>query len=369
MYPLRTHKIRLNPNNKQATLLAMHCGYARVAYNFGLSSFKAGLDAGEWRSHGDILKEFNREKRATFPWCDRLSQNAAKRAIQNLGDAIKRWKTKQNTFPKYKNRSGKCSYQADNGLNSVKVYKKRILLPKVGWVRMTRELRFRGDITKVVISRKADQWYASILVRADDSNVHVQLSFLGKEPVGVDVGINSLATCSDGTQYPNPRPLKRFTKKLRRAQRQLSKKEYLSNNYKKQKRRVARIHDRIANIREDNHHKVTKQIVSMASVIGVETLKITNMLKNHKLAKALADAALSKFLTMLDYKAKRRGIPIVKAPQFFASSQTCSSCGTKKKELNLSERTYQCSSCGLEIDRDVNAAINLRHVAVSAMET
>jgi putative transposase len=137
-----------------------------------------------------------------------------------------------------------------------------------------------------------------------------------------------------------------------------------SNNGYKQKLKVARIHYRVACIRNDAHHKATTDIVNRASGIAIETLKVTNMLKNRKLAKALSDSALGGFLSKLKTKSETLEIPVTEAPQFFASSKTCSKCGHKKKELKLSERTYHCSQCDYQIDRDVNAAINLKHLAV-----
>ena len=208
---IRTQKIALNPNNKQSTLMAQHAGYARVAFNFGLSSFKAGLDVDEWRTYQDIKREFNAVKRERFDWCAGLSQNASKNAIHNLGDAVSRWKSKQNRFPVYKKRSDRISYQADNGVGTVEVYKKRIKLPKIGWVRMREELRFTGEVSKIVVSKRNGRWSVSILVRCDQSNyTHQPPLFDDREPVGVDVGINTLATCSDGVVYENPRPLKRY---------------------------------------------------------------------------------------------------------------------------------------------------------------
>ena len=357
---LRTQKIELNPNNKQSTLMAQHCGYARVAFNFALSSFKAGLETDEWRTYQDIKREFNAVKRERFGWCDGLSQNASKNAIHNFGDAVSRWKSKQNRFPAFKNRSGKCSYQADNGVGTVEVYKKRINLPKIGWVRMREELRFTGEVSKVVVSKRNDRWFVSILVRCDESNyTHQPTLFDDKQPIGIDVGINTLATCSNGDTYDNPRPLKRYERKLVRANRRLSRRQKGSQNWYKAKAMLSAVHARIANIREDAHHQATIRIVRKAAAIGIETLKITNMLKNRKLAKALSDSALGGFLTKLKYKADRRGIPITEAPQFFASSKTCSNCGHKKTDLTLSERTYHCCECGFECDRDLNAAINL----------
>ncbi len=160
-------------------------------------------------------------------------------------------------------------------------------------------------------------------------------------------------------------------RKLKREQRRLSKKVFLSNNWYKQKQKVERRHYRITCIRIDAHQKATTEIINNASVSGicVETLKITNMLKNKHLAKALSDSALGGFLEKLKSKAEVLGIPITESPQFFASSKTCSHCGHKKKELSLSEREYHCSVCDQTIDRDVNAAINLKHLAVGHTES
>ncbi|RKU07840.1 transposase, partial [Candidatus Poribacteria bacterium] len=229
------------------------------------------------------------------------------------------------------------------------------------WIKMREALRFVGKIIQVTISRTAHRWFVSITVETEDTG----LVDTSTHPViGIDVGISTLATLSDGTKYDNPRPLKRYERKLRREQRKLSRKVLLSNNWFKQKRSVERVHYRIACIRNDAHHKATTDIVSKASAIGIETLKITNILKNRKLAKALSDSALGGFLLKLKTKAEALGIPVVEAPHFFASSKTCSCCGHKKKDLALSERTYHCSECGTSIDRDINAAINLRTLAV-----
>ncbi len=225
---------------------------------------------------------------------------------------------------------------------------------------MREALRWTGEVSRVVASRKDDKWFVSIRVHTDDANTMVQMSLRDDKPaVGVDVGINTLATCSDGTKYENPRPLKRYLRKLARANRTLSRKTFLSNNWRKAKSRLASVHDRISCIREDSHHKASTAIVRKASRMGIETLNVSGLLKNRKLAKALSDSALSRFLTMLKYKAERRGIPLTEAAMFFASSQTCSSCGSKKSELTLRERIYHCGECGFTCDRDVNAAINL----------
>ena len=196
--------------------------------------------------------------------------------------------------------------------------------------------------------------------RLDSQNYqHQPLLFDDREPIGIDVGINTLATCSNGDTYDNPRPLKRYLRKLARANRRLSRRQKGSQNWYKAKKLLTGLHARIANIRADAHHQATLRIVRKASAIGIETLNISGLLKNKRIAKALSDSALSGFLTKLKYKADGRGIPITQADRFFASSKTCSNCGQKKKELTLSDKTYHCSECGHEIDRDLNAAINL----------
>jgi putative transposase len=363
---LKTHKIALNPNKTQANLFAQHCGFARVAYNAALGDFKTGLDAGEWRTEMDLRRRFNARKHEVFPWCKALSQNASKNAIRNFGDATSRWQKKQNNFPKYKKRGQKQSYQADNGANTVKCAGKSICLPKIGWVNMFECLRFSGIIKRVVISKTAHRWFASILVETpSETRTHSMGAFV----IGVDVGIKHLAITSDGRDFENPKALITNNRKMRRLQRRLSRAKLRGANWYKLKDKIARLHYRIRCIRVDAHHKATTAIVSSAVSIGIESLNVAGMLKNHRLARALADASLSTFLTMLKYKADRQGVVVVEANMFYPSSKTCSSCGCIDSDLTLSDRTYNCFECGLSIDRDLNAALNLKAVAVSRTET
>ncbi len=361
---LKAEKIALRATEKQRSWFAQQCGYARVAFNYGLSDFKDGLSKDEFRSARDLRKRFNTNKHEKFDWCRECDQRAAAYAFEHLDDAIQRWRSGQNNFPQYKKRSHRQSYTVEGA--KVKVEGKHIRLPKIGRIRMFEALRFEGEIRKVTISRKAHRWFVSILVETGTPNAPRDTR--GLPVVGIDVGINSLATLDNGMKYANPRPLKRYERKLKREQRKLSQKEFLSNNWFKQKRKVERVHYRIGCMREDAHHKATTDIVNKASAIGIETLKVTNLLKNRKLAKALSDSALGGFLAKLKTKAESLGIPVIKAPQFFASSKTCSSCGEKKEELSLADRQYHCQSCGFVEDRDVNAALNLRTLAIGSVE-
>ena len=354
----KTHKITLDPTFKQRRWFSAQCGYARFAYNKALEDFKAGLVWGNSQSWMTLNNNFNKKKKG-YDWTLAQDQRAALYAIMNLGQAIENWDDGRAKFPKFKGRGHRQSWTTDE--QSVRVEGKRVKLPKIGWVKMRQTLRFVGEIIRVTISRTAHRWFVSITIETEDTEV---VDNSTHPVIGIDVGINTLATLSDGTKYDNPRPLRRYEKKLRRAQRKLSRKVFRSKNWYKQKAKVARLHYRIACIRTDAHHKATTDIVNRVSAIGIETLKVTNMLKNKKLAKALSDSALGGFLSMLKSKAEARGIKPKEADQFFASSKTCSRCGHKKQDLDLSERTYHCSWCGISIDRDVNAAINLRPITV-----
>ena len=362
----KTHNIALRPNAEQEAQFRQHAGYRRFVYNFAMSAFKDGLQAGEWRSGRTLRKLFNERKDDEFAWQKPLIARVASHAFDDFDTACRRWKNKLAKFPRYKRKSGKQSFRIDNSRNSVKFDGKRIKLPKIGWVRTFETLRFKGDIMRVVIKKRGHRWFASILVETEDS---VKPDVQGLPTVGIDVGVNSLATLSDGRVYENPRAFRRLERKLARLQRSLSRSVYLSQNWHRKKAKVARLHYRIACIREDAHQKATTAIVEGVSAIGIETLHVKGLLKNRRIAKALQDAALGGFLSKLQSKAETLGVQIVKADRFFASSKTCSACGNKKEDLTLAERTYHCEACGVTLDRDMNAAINLNNVAAGLTET
>ena len=383
---IKTHKVALNPNRDQIAWFYQQCGYAKFVYNSAVSDFKTELSANNFLSMYDLNTRFNEKKKA-FDWTQAQDQRAAMYAIHHLGAAIDNWRKKRAKFPRLKKRGCKHSYTTDE--QAVRVEGKRIKLPKIGWIKTYEKLRFRGKIVSVTISRTAHRWFASVSVEVQPPIHRCPASpecvdwFASKTEVGtphqiersiyptigIDVGISTLATLSDGRKYENPKALKPYEKKLKREQRKLSRKVFLSQNWYKQKRKVERLHYRIACIQKDAHHQATTDIVKCASHIGIETLQVTNLLKNRKLAKALSDAALGGFLEKLKTKAKTLGIPIIQADRFFASSKTCSNCGHKKNDLTLSDRQYHCRNCGTSIDRDQNAAINLKHVAMGYTET
>ncbi|RKU23150.1 transposase [Candidatus Poribacteria bacterium] len=383
---IKTHKIALRPDRDQIAWFYQQCGYAKFAYNAAASDFKAELADGNFLSMYALKKRFNQKKKA-IDWTQAQDQRAAMYTIHHLGTAIDNWQAKRAKFPKLKKRGCRHSYTTDE--QSVRMEGKRIKLPKIGWVKTFEELRFRGKIVSITISRTAHRWFASVSVEVEppihrcpvssecidwfashtDIGTPHQIERSIYPIIGIDVGISTLATLDNGTKYENPKPLRRYERKLAREQRKLSRQVFLSRNWYKQKRIVERLHYCIACIRKDAHHQATTDILKCASKIGIETLSVTNLLKNRKLSKALSDAALGGFLEKLKTKAKALDIPIVQADRFFASSKNCSTCGHKKADLVLSDRQYHCIHCGTSIDRDVNAAINLRTLAAGYAES
>ena len=366
---LLAHKTAIQPNKEQKKVLNKHCDFARNAYNAALSDFKTGLDNGEFRSVYDLKKLFNARKREVFPEIDGLSMNAGKNAIHNFHDAVRRWQTGQNRFPKRKKHNSRLSFQIDNGVDSVKVTEdgnQHVIFPKIGKVRLAEKPRWTGiPVRRAIISRKAHRWFVSLLFDVDEPEPS-DTSHLPAE--GCDVGISHLATLSDGTTFENPRALRVQERKLKRLNRSLSRKTYRSGGWWKAKELLARLHLRIRNIRMDAHHQATHRILQGISALGIESLSVKGLMKNRKLSKALADASLGGFLVKLKYKAVRRGIRIVAADRFWPSTKRCSSCGYVKKKVSLSERDYHCGVCGFQADRDVNAAMNLKQLASSTDE-
>ena len=222
-----------------------------------------------------------------------------------------------------------------------------------------------GRVLHMTVSQRAGRWYASLTVERDDE---LAAKPLKGGAVGVDLGVKTLATLSDGTVIENPRYLKKSERKLKKAQRELSRKTKGSNRRAKAKIKVARIHARVANRRLDALHKLTTRLAKGYSDVSIEDLNVSGMVKNHRLAKHIADAAFGEFRRQLEYKTARAGARLHVVDRWYRSSKTCSGCGGVKAKLSLAERTYRCDSCGLVLDRDLNAAINIQ-VAGSAPET
>ena len=358
---LRTHKIELDVTNREATMLARHCGLRKLVWNRALEDFKSGLDLDEWLDWRELQKRWTEHKRTRFPWAYELHAGTATTTIKDLGAAIKAWRgtkddgserKKRNRFPSFKKRCD--SFRASNGRNTVECECKRIRLPKIGWLRMREELRFSGDIVSCVVSRRAGRWYVAITVETD----HVAPQGKIGPTIGVDLGIKTLAVCSDGIEYANPKALRKRLKQMARVQRVMSRRKKGSHRRSIAKQRVAKLHKRIADLRNDYHHKVTTEIAQRAAVVSVETLNIKGMMKNRRLSRAFADAGLAEFVRQLEYKCGLYGTRFVRVDRWYPSTQLCSRCGRKNDTLTLAIRTWTCN-CGAVLDRDANASKNI----------
>ena len=354
-------------------LFGQHAGYARFAYNWAVGEFKAGLEVGEWMSDWTLRPRWNKVKSMIAPWGRGLSQNAAKYAIIDFGQASSVWgeyrkrvKTGQRLgrsvgFPRYKRRKHEEGFRADNGPDTVRVDGKALVLPKIGRVDMAEELRFSGSIREVTINRTAGTWFACFCIEDGEAPPPMK----DGPTVGVDVGVGTMATCSDGTVVENPKALSLVLKQLRSVDKAIARSRNVhgrSNHSIRRERLYAkrrRLHARVVNVRNDNHHKATTAIAKSAGRVVVETLNVAGMMMNRRLARAMADAGMSGFLTKLEYKCVWYGAEFVKADRWYASSKLCSHCGWKNDDLTLSDREWWCGSCGALNDRDFNAARNL----------
>jgi putative transposase len=376
---IRGYKTELDLNNRQRTACAKHAGAARYAYNWGLRRKIDAYEAtGKSPTAIDLHRELNALKKTELGWMYEVSKCAPQEALRNLDQAFnhffRRVKQKKQGklkgavgFPRFKSRKrGRGSFRLTG---SIHVFPDRIQLPRLGQLR----LKERGylpttgvHILSATVSERAGRWFVSIQV---EEEVPAPPPAKGA-PIGVDRGIKTLATRSDGIVYENPSALNKAQRKLRRLQRQLSRQQKGSCNREKTRRRIARLHYRIANLRRDTLHQATSDIVAKTKpdtarprAVVLEDLNVNGMLQNHRLARAIADVGMSEFGRQVQYKTTWSGSQVVVADRWFPSSKRCSGCGAIKDKLDLSERTYECNCCGARLDRDLNAARNLAQLA------
>jgi len=365
------HKIRLDPNNIQRTYLAKACGVARFAYNWALGKAKEQYETDNTIKfkEGELRKQLNSIKREQFPWMLEVTKCAPQLAIKNgLNSAFRNFFAKRAGFPKFKKKGVNDSFSLSN--DQFKIKDKTISIPNLGFVRMTEYLRFQGKIMNATISRRADKWFVSIQMEMPNPNpIHTIIS--ENQAVGVDLGIADLATLSDGTKHKGAKPHKALISRLRRFNKSISRKtgarkgEKKSKNFSKAKTKLSKLHMRIADIRNDETHKLTASLTQNYSIIGIEDLNVLGMIKNRKLARAILDMSFFEFRRQLEYKSSITGATIVVADRFFPSGKLCSVCRTRNNNMKLSIREWVCPVCGSQHDRDINAAINLRNYAVS----
>ena len=362
----KAYKFRIYPTLEQVIFFLKNFGCVRKIHNLMLDDRKKGYE--EYKSTGIKTKYPTPAKyKDEYPYLKEVDSLALANAQLNLEKAFKNFlKNKDFGFPKYKCKSNPVQSYTTNNQNTIYIKDSYIKLPKLkSLVKIKLHREIKGIIKSVTISKNSlDHYFVSILCEEEIE----ELPKTNKN-IGIDLGIKEFATMSDCTKVENLKLTKEYEKKLKREQRKLSrrckiakdsaKKLSDSKNYQKQKKKVAKIHNKIRNKRKDFVNKLSTKIINNHDIICIEDLNIKGMLKNHKIAKSISDVSWSEFRRQLEYKANWYGRKIIKVPTFYPSSKTCSSCGNIKETLTLSERIYYCECCGLEIDRDYNASINI----------
>lgn len=360
-------KIRLIPTEEQEYLLWKSAGTARFIYNLTLArqeeNHKVG---GEFISNNDIRKEVTLLKKEKLNWLKEVSNNVAKQAVKDACNAYSRFFKGLSGKPKFKSRK-KSKPSFYNDTHKIRVKEKLVLIEKVGWVKTSEQVPMGVKYVNPRISFDGKYWYLSVGVEVDHPEVE-----LTDESIGIDVGIKDLAVCSNGTVFKNinkTRTVRKLEKRLRRLQRQVSRKYEMNkegkkfvktNNIKKLEKEIRLLHRRLSNIRNNHLHQATTKIAkTKPSRVVMENLNIKGMMKNRHLAKAIGQQGLYEFKRQMKYKSEYYGIEFIEADRWYPSSKKCSSCNHVKDKLHLSERLYRCEECELEIDRDLNASINL----------
>jgi putative transposase len=374
---VRGYKTELDLTNEQRTLCLKHAGCARFAYNWGLTRKIAAYKAGEKTpSAFDLHKELNALKPTEYPWMYEVSKCAMQEALRNLDTAYAHFfrKAKLKKHGQFKGKLGFPKFKKKNKAigsfrltGSIKVFPATVQLPRIGTVRLHEHeyIPTTAKILSATVSEQAGRWYVSMQVEEErDQPVSTATS-----AIGVDLGIKTLAMLSDGTAFENPRALKQAQKKLRQLEKQKSRRKQGSKNRTKTRKQLAKTHARIAAIRRDAAHTLTSYLVKNHTLVAIEDLHVAGMLKNHCLAQAVSDSNFGEIRRQLVYKSAWYGTLLITIDRFYPSSKTCSSCGYIKPELSLRERTFICEECGIVLDRDLNAAVNIRTVAVSSIDT
>lgn len=356
---LKAYKVRLKTNNRQKTAFNRCAGVSRYVFNWGLAEWKRLYEAGEKTGGMRLCVQFNAIKREQCLFVTEVSYAITESAFRNLDTAFKNFfrRLKQGAdkagYPKFKSRHGNKSFQ----LRGVKIFNNSAYLPKIGIVKLSQSNYIPQDADYGVyatVSEKAGEWYLSVLV--DDGAPEPELK--DGDILGMDVGIKSMAVFSDGKVFENPKALYAAEKKLKRLQRELSRREKGSKNREKTRAKLARAHHKVSCIRSHAQHQVSNYAVKDAT-IAIENLNVRGMVKNHHLAKAVSDVGMYELRRQIEYKARWNGVEVVLADRWEPTSKRCSRCGNIKDDLTLADRVYKCDACGLVIDRDLNAAVNL----------
>ena len=368
---LRAYKYRIYPTEEQKVLLAKTFGCCRFVYNWALN-LKIEVYKQEKKSIGNVelTNRMRSELKTEHEWLGEVNSQALQSALRNLDTAYKNFfrDTHAVGFPKFKSRKQKQSFQCPQHC-SVDFGKGTISIPKAKDIPAVLHRRFKGTVKTVTISMTpSGRYFASVLVGTSMQEMKPSEP-MRDTTVGIDLGIKSLAVCSDGRTFANPKNLQRSLDLLKLLQKRLSRKQKGSSNRNKARICVARLQEHIANSRKDNLHKITHALThdSQVRTICMENLNVKGMQRNHHLAQAVGDASFGTFLTLLEYKCRWYGVNLIKIDRFAPSSKTCGKCGYVYKGLKLSERSWTCPECGTHHDRDFNAACNIKEFGLKAL--
>lgn len=363
--PCLAHRIRLGLNNVQTSWMRQCAGAARYAFNWGLDEWQKLYAAGEKPSWQLLNKKLNENKPE---WMKLLPWRVPNAALQDLGSAFsnffRRCKTGEKPvgYPRFKKKFKTTPSFAIEG-RSLQFDGRRLKIPKLGWVKIRTPLRFPGKVLSGRFSEHAGHWYISVQVEVDGTKWRYPHRCESQAVCGIDLGVVDLAVISNGGRYPAPRVFRKLEQKLRRLNKELSRRKLKGKNWQKTKAKIAKLYKRMSDVRDDFIHKMTAKIVMEFRWIGLENLNVKGMLQNKKLSKSIADAAMAEVRRQLVYKAALSGSNIAFADRWYPSSKTCSACGVVYEDLVLGERRWICDSCGAEHDRDENAAKNLKSLA------
>ena len=369
---LRAYKYRIYPTDDQKVLLAKTFGCCRFVYNWALNLKKAAYEERKETLGNVYLTNLMKSKLKTeFEWLFEVNSQSLQSSLRNLDTAYANFfRDKKVGFPRFKSRKNRQSFQCPQHC-SVDFGESTITIPKLKDIPAVLHRKFKGTVKTVTISKTpSGKYFASVLV--DTAVQELPTSAIdGDTALGIDLGIKTLAVCSDGRTFGNPNNLQKSIDRLKILQKRLSRKKKGSSNRNKARIKVARLHEHIANCRRDNLHKITYALThdNQVRTICMEDLNVKGMMSNHHLAQAVGDASFGMFLTMLEYKCKWYGINLVKIDRFAPSSKTCSKCGHVYKGLKLSERSWACPECGTLHDRDFNAACNIKEIGLKALPT
>lgn len=358
-FMLKAYKYRIYPTELQKETLKRCFGVARLVYNLGLETkTQAYAQRKKSLSKYDLINQLPALKKE-FDFIKECPSQSLQSVLINLDTAYKNFFKNKGEFPKFKNKYSKQSLAFPQGYK-ISFHNKSIDLPKLKSIPVDFHREFTGNPKTVTLTKDVtDKYYISVLV--EEKSIVGKKSIDIETAVGVDFGIKDLAITSDGEVFENKNHYKLQQKRLRKEQRSLARKKKGSKNREKQKLVVALLHEKIRNQRKDQLHKLSKYLVNNYDTIILEDLNVSGMFKNHKLARAISDMGWRELRTMLEYKAEWYGKNLLTIGRFEPSSKICSNCGTIKKDLKLSDRTYNCNNCNFELDRDKNAAINIKN--------